>query len=72
MNELLEQLQIKMEAFQKDAALRKRKQGSRPACPLCITRNGTAAEAVQETFVGGFEKIKSKTLRGCHSSAMTK
>ena len=39
MNELLVQLQMKMEAFQKDAALQaeKRKQGSRPACPLCIT-----------------------------------
>ena len=41
MNELLVQLQMKMEAFQKDAVLqaRKRKQGSRPTCPLCFTRN---------------------------------
>ena len=70
MNELLEQLQIKMEAFQKDAALQAEK-GNKAAGQRarCVS---LAAEAVQETFVGGFEKIKSKTLRGCHSSAMTK
>lgn len=39
MNELLAQLQMKMEAFQKDAALQAEKgnKGSRSTCPLCIT-----------------------------------
>ena len=61
MNELLVQLQMKMEAFQKDAALQAEK-GNKAA--------GQRARCVSlemETFVGGFEKIKSKTLRGCHS-----
>ena len=64
MNELLEQLQMKMEAFQKDAALQAEKgnkaAGQRARCV-------SLPEAVQEAFVGGFEKIKSLDACNCIS-----
>ena len=56
MNELLAQLQMKMEAFQKDAALQAEK-GNKAAGQRarCVSLE---MEAVQKTIVGGSEEIK--------------
>lgn len=60
MNELLVQLQMKMEAFQKDAALQAEK-GNKAAGQRarCVSfGNGTAAEAVQgNCALAAFRKI---------------
>lgn len=74
MNELLEQLQIKMEAFQKDAALQAEKgnkaAGQRARCVSLEME--PLLKQFRKLSLAASKKIKSKTLRGCHSSAMTK
>lgn len=74
MNELLVQLQMKMEAFQKDAALQAEKgnkaAGQRARCVSLEME--PLLKQFRKLSLAASKKIKSKTLRGCHSSAMKK
>lgn len=58
MNELLVQLQMKMEAFQKDAVLQAEK-GNKAAGQRarCVSLEMEPLEAVQKTVVGGCEEV---------------